>query len=469
LGQFLLQVTALSLIMSPFAVLVALAFSQGGLSAFFFFIVGIVMVNLLAYHMSRTAEQSRQRSRELTRLEAVSEAILQAPPDASVLPAIMRQHLPRMFPNPFDLAEIHLFSNEEEPGWTVRHPANKLPLPAETWQKLAQSADDYLILPDVVLPDMRAPYGDAVLVKISEIVPGEETAVPPCIGGVYLLRHRRHADTRDSLPALQALASQISSALYRAKAHEETLAHQKMTQELAFAGRIQASFLPTRVPQPAGWEISAAIIPARQTSGDFYDFMEMEDGRLGLLVADVSDKGTGAALYMALSRTLLRTYAMQYPDHPETALQLANERILADTETEQFVTLFYGVLDPKTGSLVYANAGHNPSFVINESQAEPLSLGHTGIPLGMFPGMDWQQKRVQLAPGDVLVMYTDGVPEAQNAAQAELGEAPMITAVRAHLSAPVSVIETAVLDALRDFVGDAPQFDDITLMIVKRH
>jgi serine phosphatase RsbU (regulator of sigma subunit)/uncharacterized membrane protein len=467
LGQFLLQVTALSLIMSPFAVLVALAFSQGGLSAFVFFIIGIVMVNLLAYQMSRTAEQSRQRSRELIRLEALSEAILQAPPDASTLPAILRDHLPRMFPNNFDLAEIYLFPKEDDPGWTVRHPANTLPLPAEMWQKLAQAADDYLILPDLVLPDMAAAYGDAVLVKIVEIVPGEETAVSPCIGGVYLLRHKRHADTRDSLPAVQALASQVGSALYRAKVHEETLVHQKMTQELEFAGRIQASFLPTHIPERSGWEISAAIIPARQTSGDFYDFIELEDGRLGLLVADVSDKGTGAALYMALSRTLLRTYAMQYPDHPETALRLAIERILADTETEQFVTLFYGVLNPETGSLVYANAGHNPAFIINAAQAEPASLGFTGIPLGMFPGMDWRRETVQLAPGDVLVMYTDGVPEAQNAAQAELGDAPLITAVRTHLSEPVAVMETAVLDALRDFVGEAPQFDDITLMIVK--
>jgi sigma-B regulation protein RsbU (phosphoserine phosphatase) len=160
---------------------------------------------------------------------------------------------------------------------------------------------------------------------------------------------------------------------------------------------------------------------------------------------------------------------MQYPDNPEIALKLSNERILADTETDQFVTLFYGVLDPETGTLTYANAGHNPSFIINDTQEEPPALLHTGIPLGMFPDMDWQQETIQLAAGDVLVMYTDGVPEAENSERAEFGEAPMITAVRAHIDEPVTVMETAVIDAIHAFVADAPQFDDITLMIVKRN
>lgn len=467
-AQILLQMTSLSLIMSPFAVLVALAFAQGGLGAFFFFILGIVLVNMLAYYMSQTAEQSRQRTRELTHLEALSEAILQAPPDASNLPDILRQHLPRLYPHQFDLVAVHLFAENGDAGWTVEHPPNKLPLLAETWQTLANAAADHLILQDVVLPDMKAVYGDAVLVKIPEIMPGAETAVPACIGGVYLLRHKQHANTRDSLPAVQALAAQMGSALYRAKAHKKMLTSQKMAQELEFAGHIQTSFLPKYVPQLAGWEITATIIPARQTSGDFYDFIALENGRLGLLVADVSDKGMGAALYMALSRTLLRTYATQYPDNPEIVLKLSNERILTDTETDQFVTLFYGVLDPETGTLVYANAGHNPAFVIDRSPDKPLSLGYTGIPLGMFPDMDWQQKRIQLAVGDVLLMYTDGIPEAEDSTRAEFGEAPMITAVREHMDDEVKEIETAVLDAVRDFVGDAPQFDDITLMIVKR-
>jgi len=468
LAQYLLQIAALSLVMSPFAVLVALAFSQGGLWAFVFFIVGIVLVNMLAYHMSQTAEQSRQRTRELIHLEALSEDMLLAPPEASNLPDLLRKHLPRMYPHNFDLVEVRLFSENGYAGWTVHHPANKSPLPDEMWQALVEADDDHLILPDVVLPEMDVAYGDGVLVQIREIVPGAETAVPTCIGGVYLLRHNQHADTLDSLPAVQALASQIGSALYRAKAHEEMLASHKMAQELEFAGTIQASFLPMHIPEIDGWDITAAIIPARQTSGDFYDFIELDNGRLGLLVADVSDKGTGAALYMALSRTLLRTYAMQYPDNPEIALKLSNERILADTETDQFVTLFYGVLEPETGMLVYANAGHNPSFIINATQDEPPALFHTGIPLGMFPDMDWQQETIQLASGDVLAMYTDGVPEAENIDRVEFGEAPMITAVRDHLDESVTVMETAVLDAVRDFVGEAPQFDDITLMIVKR-
>src|SRR5207249_10908249 len=118
------------------------------------------------------------------------------------------------------------------------------------------------------------------------------------------------------LPALQSLAAQIASALYRAQEYARTLAHQKMVQELSMAAEIQDSFLPDTLPRIDGWQLAATLRPARQTSGDFYDVMELPNGRLGLLIADVTDKGTGAALFMALSRTLIRTYAFEYPEQP---------------------------------------------------------------------------------------------------------------------------------------------------------
>ena len=141
-----------------------------------------------------------------------------------------------------------------------------------------------------------------------------------------------------------------------------------MAQELAVAGQIQASFLPTELPLKHGWRPAATLQPARETSGDFYDAFPLPNGKLGLLVADVSDKGMGAALYMALARTLLRTYAFEYHTRPTTFCAFANRRILTDTQAGLFVSVFYAVVDPYTASLTYANAGHCPAFVLRSGQ-----------------------------------------------------------------------------------------------------
>ena len=267
------------------------------------------------------------------------------------------------------------------------------------------------------------------------------------------------------LPTLQELASQIGSVLYRTQTHQENMQRQKMAQELAFAGRIQQSFLPKEIPQHPNWDFAATLIPARETSGDFYDFVPLGDGRLGLIVADVADKGTGAALYMALSRTLIRTYAMQFPDDPGKALQFANERILTDTESDQFVTVFYGVVELENGRFTYANAGHNPTFHLNGAVQ---TLSKTGIPLGMFDGMEWQQQTVQIGVGDSLILYSDGVPEAQNMQQEEFGEVRLLEIAQRPFSQAAD-LHTAITTAVQQFVGEAPQFDDITLMVVTRH
>jgi sigma-B regulation protein RsbU (phosphoserine phosphatase) len=174
----------------------------------------------------------------------------------------------------------------------------------------------------------------------------------------------------------------VGAALYRAEVHAETLAFHKAQQELEFAGNIQTSFLPTSVPEAEQWQIAAVLDSARQTSGDFYDFIPLDDAHIGIVVADVSDKGTGAALYMALSRTLLRTYAMESGLQPEVAVQRTNDRIRQDAETDQFVTLIYGILESETGRFIYANAGHNPGYLLRAGSDTVDKLPHSGIPLG---------------------------------------------------------------------------------------
>jgi sigma-B regulation protein RsbU (phosphoserine phosphatase) len=265
-------------------------------------------------------------------------------------------------------------------------------------------------------------------------------------------------------------------------------AHERVTQELAVAWRIQREFLPDHLPHIPGWQMTATLEPAKQTSGDFYDFIPLPDGQLGLVVADVTDKGVGAALYMALSRTLLRTYAVENGTRPELAFNAAHRRILADTNTNQFVTVFYGVLDPACGTLTYSNAGHNPPYLLSASQDGAASsngvqaLENTGPPLGlrMFKDMTWEQNTVQLKAGDVLVLYSDGITEATDAREEFFEEERLLHVVQANLGSPpmkgppatqrpsAQGIHDALLTEVHRFVGDAPQSDDITLMVLVR-
>jgi sigma-B regulation protein RsbU (phosphoserine phosphatase) len=238
-------------------------------------------------------------------------------------------------------------------------------------------------------------------------------------------------------------------------------------QELALAGRMQASLLPTAVPQVPGWQIAAALRPARETSGDFYDFIPLPDGRLGLVIADVADKGMGAALYMALSRTLIRTYAVDYPDRPDLTLHAANARILADTQADLFVTVFYGILDPAQGMLTYCNAGHHPPYLLSDQGQDAIqSLPGRGIALGVVEDTKWEYRTAQLTQGTVLLLYTDGVLDAQNPQQELFGTERMLDSVQASLGRTGHELQEDLLMRLQQFIGDAPQFDDITLMTV---
>jgi sigma-B regulation protein RsbU (phosphoserine phosphatase) len=252
-------------------------------------------------------------------------------------------------------------------------------------------------------------------------------------------------------------------------------ANKRYEEELALAAEIQASFLPGELPEIPGWQMAATLIPARETSGDFFDWISLPDGRFGILVADVTDKGTAAALYMALSRTLIRTYAVEYDTFPDQVFSATHRRILADTNTKQFVTVFYAIIDPVTGKLTYANAGHNPPYLIHASD-QIQELENTGPPLGlrMFPEMSWGCCEVQLDPGDALVLYSDGITEAQDVDGEFFEEERLIETAQAALVPPAGQmpaaqdIQDTILTQVSHFTGNAPQSDDITLFVVVR-
>jgi glutamyl-tRNA synthetase len=185
--------------------------------------------------------------------------------------------------------------------------------------------------------------------------------------------------------------------------------------ELKMAGRIQADILPEGVPEIPGWDIAARLISARETSGDFFDFIPLDNQHWGIVVGDVTDKSIGAALFMALTSTLIRTYAVRYPTLPALAMDVVNQRMLSDTRGNIFVTAFYGVLEQKIARLRFVNAGHPPALLVGSRGAKPIDLlKPTGAALGMLEKTHWRQKVVKFQPGDVLFLYTDGITEAQN-------------------------------------------------------
>jgi sigma-B regulation protein RsbU (phosphoserine phosphatase) len=294
-----------------------------------------------------------------------------------------------------------------------------------------------------------------------------ETKEP--IGGIILSLRGDPDSAPDLLPAVQSLAAQIASALHGAEVYAHELAHESVNQEMALAGQIQANFLPSTLPDVPGWQLAVMLEPARKTSGDFYDVIPLPNGQLGILIADVVGKGMGAALFMALSRTLIRTYAVEREAQPGTVLAAANHRILEDTQSGLFVTVFYGVLAPASGELTYANAGHNPPYLLDARDGyEIQELDRTGVPLGILDGATWQERSVRMAPDDVLLLYTDGITEAQDAQDGFFDEDRLRDVARANMGRSAPEIQDAVIARVGAFVGDAPQSDDMALMVVVR-
>lgn len=245
-------------------------------------------------------------------------------------------------------------------------------------------------------------------------------------------------------------------------------AQKKVSVELAQAGLLQESFLPEQTPELPGWQIAAMLKPARATSGDFYDFVPLPGGKLGIVIADVTDKGIGAALFMTSSRTLLRLYAAEYPDQPDQVLREVNRQITQNTRGGLFVTLFYGILNPTDKSVHYCNAGHNPPYLLRAS-GEVEELPGTGIPLGVFEFASWEVGEARCSPGSALLLYTDGVTEAQNRQESLFGSQRLIQAAKAEvcrLQPSATRIQEAILRALAEFTQGVTQLDDMTLVVI---
>lgn len=237
---------------------------------------------------------------------------------------------------------------------------------------------------------------------------------------------------------------------------------EKLEHELEIARNIQVSMLPKEIPLVSGWHITAHWQPARSVSGDFYDFIPYADGRLGFLIADVSGKGVPASLLMAVTSNVLRAVAAA-ENAPGAILERANNLLCPYMPQSMFVTCLYGILDPDDGSVRFANAGHNLPLVI--SQRKTREARATGMPLGILPGMTYEENTIRLLPGDDLLLYTDGITEAHNGNREMFG-VPRLQACLEGAASPSKMLES-LLAGLAAFAGPGwEQEDDVTLVVM---
>ncbi len=288
--------------------------------------------------------------------------------------------------------------------------------------------------------------------------------------GLMLVGTKRNGNGRTlstrRLNILNGITHQAATAVVNNQLYKEAAERDRLAQELNVAREIQASFIPDGSPDIPGCDLASFWQAARQVSGDFYDFIPRHDGSWGIVIADVADKGVPAALFMALSRTILRTVAFNRDD-PAAALMRTNELIESDAQSDLFVTIFYAIWHPQEQLLSYANGGHNPPILLRNNGKIRLLHGD-GMALGVLPNIEVASQSIHLHPGDTLLFYTDGVTEAMNEDYDEFGmERLRLTAVT-HQNESAPAIMNAITAAIRGHAGGTPQFDDITLIVMKR-
>ena len=307
--------------------------------------------------------------------------------------------------------------------------------------------------------------GDTVVTKYTErsVIRGEFAGMPPTgteesFEGIYI-----HRLSDGKITEEWSQANTLHTTLERLE--QETRARERVEQDLRVARNIQQASLPKEIPKLEGWQITPLYRPAREVGGDFYDFFELEDGRLGLVVGDATGKGVPAALVMASTRSMLRAVAQASNYSPGDVLRMTNDPLVTDIPPNMFVTCFYAILEPQSGTLSYANAGHDLPYVRHSGQCEELRA--RGMPLGLMPAMSYEEKEIVLQEGDSALLYTDGLVEAHDPQREMFGFARLQALVSEH--AEERALGELLMEELYSFVGEGwEQEDDITLLTLQR-
>ena len=269
------------------------------------------------------------------------------------------------------------------------------------------------------------------------------------------------------LEAAVSIAQQVAAAVQNDRLQRELAGRRQMERELQLARQIQQTFMPDYPLTLPGWEMAVIWRAAHQVGGDFYDFFELPGQRLGLIIADVADKGIPAALFMALSRAMLRTAAGSDVT-PGRVLARVNDLLVPDAQHGMFVTALYGILSLESGQFVCANAGHLPPLVWRAGARQLQRMPKGNIALGVLEGVRFEEHVARLEPGDYLIMYTDGVTDALSPDNEFFGEQRLVQIIRETDVNNAAALLATIDDALTDFVAGTPPSDDITLLVLRR-
>ena len=341
----------------------------------------------------------------------------------------------------------------------------------EALEQLTTDPEIDMVISDINMPQMD---GLTLLEQIPKVDPNVRSVIISAYGDMRNIRTAMNRGAFDFVTKpldFEDLQITIDRTLSHMAEWKEALESRDklvaLQNELDVASKMQQSILPTSFPETPEYEVFGNMAPARNVGGDFFDIIYMENGRIGLAVADVSDKGVPAALFMMSSRTLLKGSAIGM-GAPGSVLGEVNTLLTENNETVMFVTLLYAIYDPETGMLTYSNGGHcNPLLVHTDGSSEELP--HTGgVALGVMPELEYQEAHVTLAPGDTLILYTDGVSEAMNAEGEEFGIERLQDLFSAQPPSDAKQANEAVLQAVADFAGDTPQSDDVTCLVIRR-
>ncbi|MBC8005394.1 MAG: fused response regulator/phosphatase [Verrucomicrobia bacterium] len=340
----------------------------------------------------------------------------------------------------------------------------------EALEKINEYPEIGIVLSDINMPGMD---GLTLLSKLKELKKPElKTVIVSAYGDMDNIRTAMNRGAFDFITkpvnfddleiTINKTVREILSVRHWMREHDQLVSIQ---QDLHISREIQQAILPKNFlpfPGEPGFDIYASMVAANEIGGDFYDFFMIDQHRLGFVIGDVSGKGISAAIFMALSRTLIRATGLK-GDSVSECMEYANNLLCKESVSSMFVTVFYGILHTLTGDVDYVNAGHNPPYILSSSGIRPVEMTN-GLALGVMEDFIFESKTIQLKKGDQLLLYTDGVIEAVNAEETPYGERKFEDFLNQNLNLPIEPIIKKTFTEVNDFVGGAPQSDDITLL-----